>query len=192
MTVPRSQFIAGLVFSGLLATGCGGGDGDSTRTASPASPRASSAPASAASATPGAGKPAAEVPRDCADERLIGPLAKLIKGKKRGATTAKQDELLCSWGEAVPGVTVTVRTASSTTTSNDSDFPVVDIPELKRIPAQARAKVTQIALGSKKLYISTYVVTSDQLRISVAYTAEKRRDQDVGDAAVAMAERLNT
>lgn len=189
MMLTRSHFITVLVVSGLLATGCGGGDGGSTRTASPASPRASSAPASAAS-TPR--PPAAEVPRDCADERLIGPLAKLIKGKKRGAASVKQDELLCSWGKAVPGVTVTVRTASSTATSIDNDFPVVDIPELKRIPAQARAKVTQIAVGSKKLYISTFIVTSDRFRISVAYTAEERRDQDVGDAAVAIAERLNT
>lgn len=191
MTITRSHFVAGLAFSGLLATGCGGGDGGSTRTASPASPRESSAPASAASATPGAGAPAAEVPKDCADERLIGPLAKLIKGKKRGVTTAKQNELLCSWGKAVPSVTVTVGTASSTTASNDSDFPVVDVPELKRIPAQARAKVTQIAVGSKKLYISTFVVTSDRFRISVAYSAEERRDQDVGDAAVAITERLS-
>jgi len=187
MTVTRSHVIAALVFSGLISTGCGGG---TTRTASSASPKTLSAPAGAASATPG--PPAAEVPRDCADERLIGPLAKLIKGKKRGATSAKQNELLCSWGKAVPSITVTVRTAASTTTSDDSDFPVVDVPELKRINAQARAKVTQIAIGSKKLYISTFVVTSDRFRISVASTAEKRDDQDVGDAAVAIAERLNT
>jgi hypothetical protein len=192
MTVTRSHFIAGLLLSGLLATGCGGGDRGSTRAATPASSPASSPPASAVSATPGAGQPAAEIPKDCADERLIGPLAKMIKGKKRGATSAKQDELLCSWGKAVPGVTVTVRAPSSTTASSDTDFPVVDIPELKRIPAQARAKVTQIAIGSKKLYISTFVVTSDRFRISVAYTAEQRRDQDVGDAAVGIAERLNT
>jgi hypothetical protein len=191
MTITRSHLTAGLVFSGLLATGCGG-DGGSTRTAGPASPKASSAPASAASATPGAGVPAAEVPKDCADERLIGPLAKLIKGKKRGATTAKQDELLCSWGHGIPLVTTTVGKPSSTTTSTDSDFPVVDIPELRRIPAQARAKVTQIAVGSKKLYISTFVVTSASLRITVAYSGEQRRDQDVGDAAVAIAQRLHT
>jgi hypothetical protein len=190
MTVTRSRFLAGVVFSGLLATGCGGGD--ATRTADPASAKATPAAPTATSATPGAGAPAAEVPKDCADERLIGPLAKLIKGKKRGASTAKQNELLCSWGSGVPLVTAQVGTASSTTTSNDSDFPVVDVPELKSIPAQARAKVTQIAVGSKKLYISTFVVTSDRLRISVAYTAEQRRDQEVGDAAVAIAERLHT
>jgi hypothetical protein len=71
-------------------------------------------------------------------------------------------------------------------------FPVVDVPEVKRIPAQARAKVTQLAVGSKKLYISTFIITSDRLRITVAYSGEARRDQDVGDAAVAIAERLNT
>jgi hypothetical protein len=187
MVITRPHFIAGLVFSGLLAAGCGGGDGGSARTASPAVPKASSA-----SAAPGAGKPAAEVPRDCADERLVGPLAKLVKGRKRGPTSARQDQLLCSWGVGVPLVTVQIGTASATTTSNDGDFPIVDVPELKRIPAQARAKVTQIAVGAKKLYISTFVVTSDRFRIAVASTAEERRDKDVGDAAVAIAERLNT
>jgi len=187
MTATRSHLVVGLVFSGLLATGCGGGDGGSTRTVSP---KASSP--GAASATPGAGLPAAEVPKDCADERIIGPLAKLVKGNKRGATTAKQNELLCAWGHAVPLVTVTVGLPSSITANNDADFPVVDVPEVKRIPAQARAKVTQLAVGSKKLYISTFIVTSDRLRITVAYSGEARRDQDVGDAAVAIAQRLST
>jgi hypothetical protein len=190
MTATRSHLVVGLAFSGLIATGCGGGDGGSTRTVSPAPPKTSSP--SAASATPGTGQPAAEVPKDCADERIIGPLAKLVKGNKRGATTAKQNELLCAWGHAVPLVTVTVGLPSSITATNDTDFPVVDVPEVKRIPAQARAKVTQLAVGSKKLYISTFIITSDRLRITVAYSGEARRDQDVGDAAVAIAERLNT
>jgi hypothetical protein len=171
----------------MLATACGGGGDDAANSPSPS--KSTPAAPVATTAAPSSA-PAAAIPDDCADETLTVPLAPLIKGKKRGSTSAKTDELLCSWGKAVPSVTVTITLPSANNTA--SDFPVVDIPALKQFGAEARAKVTQIAVGSKKLYISTFVVTSDRYRISVAYSDEKRHDQEVGDAAVGLTQRLHS
>jgi len=189
MVSTGTRFYLAVAFIGMLATACGGEDGGGADAANSSSP-SSRAPSAAATTSAPSSAPPAALPDNCADETFTVPLAPLIKGKQRGSSSAKADQLLCSWGKGVPGVTMTVTRPSAANTA--SDFPVVDIPALKQFGAEARAKVTQIALGSRKLYISTFVVTSDRYRISVAYTAEERKDQGVGDAAVGITQRLHT
>lgn len=179
----------------LFAGACGSGGGErspgtsSSTLRAVSSPGQSSASASAAQATPTARPQQAAIPADCMDKRLTASLAGLIDGKQLNSTNAGTDQLSCLWGKAVPIVNVGI--AAPSTPSNDADFQVVDVPELRKIGATARARTTQFSLGAKALYISTFVVSSDQFRITVSYSGEDRRDQEVADATVAIAERLH-
>jgi hypothetical protein len=179
-----------IVVAVLLLNSCGSGDGERSPSTSgtAASPQQPSGSTDTAQATPTQQQPAT-IPADCMDKRLTESLASLINGKQLGSTSAGRDELSCLWGAAVPAVNVLI--AAPSTPSNDADFQLVDVPELNSIGATARAQTTQISAGAKTLYISTFVVTSDQFRITVSYSGEDRQDQVVADAAVALAERLH-
>jgi hypothetical protein len=178
----------------LFAVACGSGGerppGTSSSTVSTvASPGRLSAPASATQATPTARPQQVAIPADCTDKRLTASLAGLIDGNQLNPASAGKGGLSCLWGTAIPIVSVEI--TAPTAPSNTAGFQAVDVPELRKIGATARAQTTQISAGAKTLYISTFVVSSNQFRITVSYSGEDRRDQQVADAAIAIAEQLH-
>ncbi|MEV8636174.1 hypothetical protein AB0395_31420 [Streptosporangium sp. NPDC051023] len=73
-----------------------------------------------------------------------------------------------------------------------ADMQVMDVPEIAKFGAVARARTTEIAGSRGTFYIVAFVVTSDKYRILVNAGGRERQDQAAGDAAVLITELLHT
>lgn len=169
----------------------GGSSGSSIATATGQVP--SNQPSATATAT--AGTQSASIPFTCTDQQLTTLLAGLIDGLDLDTSASSgggTDRLSCLWGTSTTDHLVNVRIDPPPASPPGGNFQSVDVPALTSIGATAQAGVTEFGGGAQPIYISTFIVTtSDGLEITVSYTGEIRHDQQIGDAAVAIAERLH-
>ncbi|MFI7148085.1 hypothetical protein ACIBO2_24500 [Nonomuraea sp. NPDC050022] len=175
-----SKVLLGVTVLGGLLTGCSAG--------SPAAPSGSSTPATSSApptltATTALARPFA-LPKSCDDPRMVAAMGALIKGKKFSKRYDASGALTCSWGKKIPAASVTVALPSAP--PKYKDFPQVEVPELTTLGVEAQSGGTEIALGSRSLYNQVFVVTAPQFRLTVDQLSEKRRDDDLREAAVAL------
>ncbi|MEU7833694.1 hypothetical protein [Nonomuraea sp. NPDC049129] len=177
-----SKVLLGVTVLGGLLTGCSGGSPTASSSPAPATTAGSSAPPTL-TATTALARPFA-LPKSCDDPRMVAAMGALIKGKKFSKRYDASGALTCSWGKKIPAASVTVALPSAP--PKYKDFPQVEVPELATLGVEAQSGGTEIALGNRSLYNQVFVVTAPQFRLTVDQLSEKRRDDDLREAAVAL------